>query len=127
MIKILIYILTPVVGYIFELILSFIIPIVTIPVTWFISLFQKNNSVYRFRPDMVFSGILTGFILVNAIYYFLSLFESEISFWWVVASVIWLAYLRILAWDISKPFTYEFSLNFSPIIGYAIGFYFKMI
>lgn len=118
--KILFYILTPIGAYIINLLLSIVTPIITSPLTWIIAKVQNNSAMYRFRPDMVIQGIVRGFLVVYLAYYLLSLFETEISFWWIVATMVFLSYLSITAWDRTKPDAYEFSLNISPIFGFII-------
>ena len=121
--KILLYILTPIGAYVINLLISVIIPLITLPLTWMIIKVQNNSAMYRFRPDMVIQGIVRGFLVVYLTSYLLSLFETEISFWWIVATMILLSYLSIKAWDRTKPYTYEFSLNISPILGFIIGLF----
>ena len=119
--KILLYILTPIGAYIINLLLSILTPLITLPLTWIIAKVQNNPAMYRFRPDMVIQGVVKGFLVVYLTSYLLSLFETEISFWWLVATMVLLSYLSISAWDRTKPEVYEFSLNVPPIFGFIIG------
>jgi hypothetical protein len=119
--KILLYILTPIGAYIINLLLAFVTPIITLPITWMIVKIQNNHAIYRFRTDLVLQGIVRGFLVVYLTYYLLSLFKTEVSFWWIVATMVLLSYLSIFAWDRTKPEAYEFSLNVSPIFGFLIG------
>ena len=121
--KILLYILTPISAYIINLLLGIVTPIITLPITWMIVKIQNNPTMYRFRTDMVLQGIVRGFLVVYLTSYLLSLFETEISFWWIAATMFWLSYLFITAWDKKKPYTYEFSLNVSPIFGFIIALF----
>lgn len=122
--KILLYILTPIGAYIINLVLSIVTPFVTFPLTWIIGKIQNNPALYKFRPDMVIQGLVRGFLVVFLTEYLLSLFETEISFWWIVGTMILLSYLSIIAWDKTKPDAYEFSLNVSPVFGFLIGLYY---
>ena len=70
---------------------------------------------------MVIQGVVRGFLVVYLTSYLLSLFETEISFWWLVTTMVWLSYLSVLAWDRTKPNAYEFSLNVPSIFGFIIG------
>ena len=119
--EILLYILTPIVAFIINLLLGVLTPIITLPITWIISKVHNNPAMYRFRPDMVIQGIVRGFFVVYLIDYLLSLFEAEVSFWWIVATMVFLSYLSIVAWDRSSPDAYEISLNVSPVFGFIIG------
>jgi hypothetical protein len=119
--KIIFYILTPIGAFIINVILSIVIPLITLPITWIIVKVQNNPMIYRFRPDMLIQGIIRGYLVVYSTTYLLSLFESKESFWWVVASIVVLSYFSIIAWDWTKPVAYEFSLNVSPIFGFIIG------
>lgn len=121
--KIFLYILTPIIAYIINLLLSIVTPIFTLPLTYLIAKIENNPAMYRFRPDMVIQGIVRGFLIVYLASYLLSLFETEISFWWIAATVAFLSYLNITAWDRTKPDSYEFSLNVSPIFGYIVGLF----
>lgn len=121
--KILLYILTPIGAYIINFFLCFVVPLITLPLTWIIVKIQKNNAIYKFRPDMVIQGVTRGFFVVYFTSYLLSLFETEISFWWIIATIVLFSYFNIFAWDRTKPTAYEFSLNFSPIFGYIIGLF----
>lgn len=122
--KILLYILTPIGAYIINLVLSIVTPFVTFPLTWIIGKIQNNPALYKFRPDMVIQGLVRGFLVVFLTEYLMSLFETEISFWWIVGTMILLSYLSIIAWDKTKPDAYEFSLNVSPVFGFLIGLYY---
>ncbi len=119
--KILLYILTPIGAYIINLLLGILTPLITLPLTWIIAKVQNNPAMYRFRPDMVIQGVVRGFLVVYLTSYLLSLFETEISFWWLVATMVLLSYLSVSAWDRTKPDAYEFSLNVPPIFGFIIG------
>lgn len=119
--KILLYILTPIGAYIINLLLCILTPLITLPLTWIIVKVQNNPSMYRFRPDMLIQGVIRGFLVVSLTSYLLSLFATEISFWWLVATMVSLSYLSVYAWDRTKPEAYEFSLNVSPIFGFLIG------
>ena len=119
--KILLYVLTPIGIYIIDLLLSVIIPLITLPITWIIVKVQNNPLIYRFRPDMLIQGILKGILVVYLTSFLLSSFETKVSFWWIVTSIVMLSYLSIAAWDRTKPDAYEFSLNISPILGFIIG------
>ena len=119
--KILLYILTPIGAYIINLLLAVLTPVITLPLTWIITKVQNNFAIYRFRPDMVIQGLVRGFLVVYLTSYLLSLFETEISYWWLVATMVLLSYLSVSAWDRTKPDAYEFSLNIPPIIGYIIS------
>ena len=119
--KILLYILTPIGAYIISVLLGIVTPIITLPITWMIVKIQNNPAMYRFRTDLVLQGIVRGFLVVYLTYYLLSLFKTEVSFWWIVSTMVLLSYLKILAWDRTKPEAYEFSLNVSPIFGFLIG------
>lgn len=126
--KILLYILTPVGAYIINLLLSGIIPLITIPVTWVFVKVQKNKPnlyglLYGFRPDIVIQGIIRGILVVYLTFYVLSLFETKVVFWWIFASIVGLSYLSIYAWDRTKPFEYEFSIAIPPILGFIIGLF----
>lgn len=70
---------------------------------------------------MVIQGVVRGFLVVYLTSYLLSLFETEISFWWLVATMVLLSYLSVSVWDRTKPDAYEFSLNVAPIFGFIIG------
>jgi hypothetical protein len=122
--KILLYILTPIAAYIIRFLLSIIIPIITSPITMLNFKVQKNPTVYRFRPDMVLQGVIIGFLVVYLTDYLLSLFEPEISYWWIFTTMVWLSHLSIIAWDKTNPAAYEFSLNVSPIFGFILGLLF---
>ncbi len=113
--------MTPIGAFIINVILSIVIPLITLPITWIIVKVQNNPMIYRFRPDMLIQGIIRGYLVVYSTTYLLSLFESKESFWWVVASIVVLSYFSIIAWDWTKPVAYEFSLNVSPIFGFIIG------
>lgn len=119
--KIVLYLLTPVGAYIINLLLSIVTPIITLPLTWLIIKIQSNPAMYRFRIDMVIQGIVRGFLVVYLTTYLISLFQTEVSFWWIVATMGVLSYSSIKAWDKTKPESYEFSLNGSPIFGFIIG------
>lgn len=121
--KILLYILTPVGAYIINLLLCIVTPIITLPLTWIIAKVQNNPYLYKFRPDMVIQGVVRGFLVVYLTSYLLSLFETEISFWWITATMVLLSYLFITAWDRTKPDAYEFSVNVPPIFGFIIGLF----
>jgi uncharacterized protein YacL len=121
--KIILYILTPIGAYIVNLLLSIVIPLITLPITWIIAKVQNNPMMYRFRPDMLIQGIVRGILVVYLTSYLLSLFETKVSFWWVVISIVILSYFSITAWDRTKPDAYEFSLNVSPIFGFMIGLF----
>jgi len=121
--KILLYILTPVGAYIINLLLCIVTPIITLPLTWIIAKVQNNPYLYKFRPDMVIQGVVRGFLVVYLTSYLLSLFETEISFWWITATMVLLSYLFITAWDRTKPVAYEFSVNVPPIFGFIIGLF----
>ena len=121
--KILLYILTPIGAYIINLLLSIATPLITLPITWIIAKVQNNPMMYRFRPDMLIQGIVRGILVVYLTSYLLSLFETKVSFWWVVISIVILSYFSITAWDRTKPDAYEFSLNVSPIFGFMIGLF----
>lgn len=113
--------MTPIGAYIINLLLGIVTPIITLPITWMVAKIQNNPAMYRFRTDMVIQGIVRGFLVVYLTSYLLSLFETEVSFWWIVATMVVLSYLSIIAWDRTKPKSYEFSLNVSPIFGFIIG------
>lgn len=119
--KILLYILTPIGAYIINLILAILTPLATLPLTWILSKIENNPSMYRFRMDMVIQGLLRGFLVVFITNYILSQFEADVSFWWIVATMVVFSYLSISAWDRTKPDAYESSLNVPPILGYLIG------
>ena len=119
--KILLYILTPIGAYFINLLLGILTPLITLPLTWIIAKVQNNTAMYRFRPDMVIQGLARGFLVVYLTSYLLSLFETEISFWWLVATMVLLSYFSVSAWDRTKPDAYELSLNVPPIIGFIIG------
>jgi hypothetical protein len=121
--KILLYILTPIGAYIINLLLGIVTPIITLPITWMIAKIQNNPALYRFRTDMVIQGIVRGFLVVYLTSYLLSLIETEVSFYWIVATMLVLSFLSIIAWDRTKPEAYEFSLNVSPIFGFIIGLF----
>jgi hypothetical protein len=121
--KILLYILTPIGAYIINLLLCIVTPIITLPITWMITKVQNNPTIYRFRPDMVIQGILRGVLVVYITSYVLLLFEPKVSYFWIVTSFVILSYLSIAAWDRTKPYAYEFSLNISPIFGFIIGLF----
>lgn len=119
--KILVYILTPICAYILCILLGFVCALITLPLTWII--FKNNPIFYRFRLDYVVSGVLRGVLVVYLTAYLLSLIETEVSFRWIVISVVFLSYLSIAAWKTANPDAYEFSLNVSPVIGYIIGLF----
>lgn len=121
--KIILYILTPIGAYIVNLLLSIVIPLITLPITWIIAKVQNNPMMYRFRPDMLIQVIVRGILVVYLTSYLLSLFETKVSFWGVVISIVILSYFSINAWDRTKPGAYEFSLNVSPIFGFMIGLF----
>ncbi|WP_291399551.1 hypothetical protein [Daejeonella sp.] len=121
--EILFYVLTPIGAYIINLLLSFATPLITLPITWIIAKVENNPMIYRFRPDMLIQGIVRGLLVVYSISYLLSLFETKVSFWWIVTTIVLLSYLSITSWDKTKPVAYEFSLNFSPIIGFIFGLF----
>ena len=121
--KIILYILTPIGAYIVNLLLCIVIPLITLPLTWIIAKVQNYPMMYGFRPDMLIQGIVRGILVVYLTSYLLSLFETKVSFWWVVISIVILSYLSIYAWDRTKPDAYEFSLNVSPIFGFIIGLF----
>lgn len=115
--------MTPIGAYIINLLLCIVTPIITLPITWMITKVQNNPTIYRFRPDMVIQGILRGFLVVYITSYVLLLFEPKVSYFWIVTSFVILSYLSIAAWDRTKPYAYEFSLNISPIFGFIIGLF----
>ena len=115
--------MTPVGAYIINLLLCIVTPIITLPLTWIIAKVQNNPYLYKFRPDMVIQGVVRGFLVVYLTSYLLSLFETEISFWWITATMVLLSYLFITAWDRTKPDAYEFSVNVPPIFGFIIGLF----
>ena len=119
--KILLYVLTPIVAYIVDLLAAILSPIINIPITWILIKLQRNPVMYGFRPDMIANGIVRGYLTVYFTSYLLSLFETEISFWWIVVTMALLSYLSISAWDRTKPHNYEMCLCVSPILGYIIG------
>jgi len=121
--KIILYILTPIGAYIANLLLSIVIPLITLPITWIIAKVQNNPIMYRFRPDMLIQGIVRGIFVVYLTSYLLSLFETKVNFWCVVITIVILSYFSITAWDRTKPDAYEFSLNVSPIFGFIIGLF----
>ncbi|NEV94167.1 hypothetical protein G3567_08420 [Psychroflexus sp. YR1-1] len=121
--KILLHILTPIGAFIINLLLGLIIPIITLPLTWLLSKIYNNPSMYIFRPDMFIQGILRGILAVYITSYLLSLFNTEIGFWWIFLTFVFLSFLSINAWDNTKPKEYEFSLNVSPIFGFIIGLF----
>jgi hypothetical protein len=118
---ILLYIMTPILAYMLNLLFGILAPIVTFPFTWVLIKVENNPLMYRFRLDMLLQGLLKGFFVVYTLNFILSMFEGEVRIRWVVATLIWLSYLNMLAWDRTKPISYEFSLNFSPILGYFVG------
>lgn len=121
--EVLLYILTPIGAYIVNLLMGIAVGLITIPLTMIMVKIQKNPIIYRMRPDMLITGVLRGFIVVYLTSNLLSQFETEVNFWWIVATMVLLSYLSIYAWDKSKPYAYEFSLNVSPIFGYIIGLF----
>lgn len=125
--SILIYILTPVLAYLIDLILNIINIFISMPFIFIQNKFDNNKSMYKFRLDMVVSGIVRGLLVVYCISILISQFEIEINFWWIISSFFLLSYLKIHAWDKSKPRAYEFSLNISPILGYIIGLFLLII
>ncbi len=118
---ILVYILTPVVAYLLNLVLSLIVPIIMFPITKVIIKSQKNPQLFSFRPDMLAIGIIKGFLTVYFLLVFLSHFKLSVNQWWLYLTFIVLAYVLNGAWNKRNPFAYEFSLNASPIIGHIIG------
>lgn len=109
--KILFYILTPILGYIFNLVIGILVPIATIPLTWIIGKIENNNHMYKFRLDMFIQGIIRGVLTVFLLDYFHEYFESGVSFWWIIATIIWSSYLCIIEWKDSNPPEYEFTKN----------------
>jgi len=122
--KILLYILTPIGAFIINLILGILTPLATLPLTWMLSKIDKNPSIYRFRMDMVIQGLVRGFLVVFITNHILSQFDADVSFWWIVATMVVLSYLSISAWDRTKPDAYEFKLNVPPILGYLFGLFY---
>ncbi len=120
--KIILCILAPIGAYIINLFLVILIPIITFPITWIILKAQNNPMLFGFRPDMLIQGIVRGICVVYLTSTLFSLFETKVSYWWVVISIVILSYFTT-AWDRTKPYAYEFSLNVSPILGFIIGLF----
>lgn len=129
--KVLYYILLPIVAFIAEIILRTIMPLLTFPITWIINKIESkfgynaddmNKLLYRFRIDLVLQGILSGFILAYLIIQLSIKLETNIKFWYILLVFGILSLRKLMAWKSENPVAYEFSLNVSPIIGYIIGF-----
>lgn len=58
--EILLYIMTPVLAYIFNLLLGILAPIIIFPITWVLIKIENNPLMYRFSVDMVLQGVLKG-------------------------------------------------------------------
>jgi hypothetical protein len=119
--KILLYILTPIGAFIINLILGILTPLATLPLMWILSKIKKNLTIYKFRMDMVIQGLIRGFLVVFITNHILSQFDSDVSFWWIVATMVVLSYLSISAWDNKKSDAYESSLNVPPVLGFLVG------
>jgi hypothetical protein len=122
------YILTPVGAYIIDLTLSILVIILSFPISWLLiqiqNKFENNPSLFKFRSDMVFTGILRGFLVVYLLDY---QFSKYVSIWWVAITMLTMSYLNYLTWNKERPFLYELSLVVSPILGYVIGFIFILL
>lgn len=127
--KILLYILTPMVAYLLNLILSFTIIIVTFPLNWFIIKIENNQTIKwhilttlkGFRLSVFISGFTKSIATVFIFEYLLSLFEGKVELWWILVTFSWLSYLALNSWKRQNPFGYEISLIVSQVIGYIIG------
>lgn len=119
--KVLYYALFPVIAFVLNLILPVFVVIISMPITFIIIKLQNNKNMYRLRLDMIIQGILRGISLVYIMNALNIIIGIEISKWWWVIVFSGLSYITITGWKWINPFAYEFSLNVSPVIGYALG------
>ncbi|HOZ30600.1 MAG TPA: hypothetical protein PLL66_06750 [Bacteroidales bacterium] len=129
--KILTYILLPIIVFIANQILFIIIPVVTFPMTWVIDKIERKfgytaediyKLLYRFRIDMVINFILVGIISAYFTLHFTSKLKTNIELWYLILVFGILSLIHLSSWKSCNPKAYEFSLNIPPIIGFALGF-----
>lgn len=117
------YILLPIIGLALDLILGILAPLITLPVSFILSKIENNPSVYRLRPDMIIQGFIRGVALIYLLKMAMDFVDADINFWWIITTIILLSILKLASWKNENPTWYEFSLNVSPVIGYALGIY----
>ena len=119
--KIFIYIITPIITWVLELIFRGIYAILTGPIVYIQQKIDHNIGMFKFRADMIVSGFCAGYSTVYVLNYLNLHYALEIAKWWVICSTCLIIILHLSSWDRNKPFWYEISLNASVSIGYILG------
>ena len=121
--KILIYIITPILIWVLEMIFRGIYAILTGPIVYVQQRIDKNIGIFKFRADMVVSGFCAGYSTVYILNYLNLHFALDIAKWWIICSICLIILFHLFTWDRNKPFWYEISLNATVLIGYILGIF----
>lgn len=119
--KIFIYIITPIITWLLEMIFRGIYAILTGPIVYIQQKIDQNIGMFKFRADMIVSGFCAGYSTVYILNYLNLHYALGIAKWWVICSICLIILLHLSSWDRNKPFWYEISLNASVLIGYILG------